>query len=433
MTGSAPKRWAALAFVAATVALVWLAWTSTWDSTRDFVREVDINPRLFADYTMRFHPVAEDLLERRRPYPGYYYSPTFAVLIAPLGALSLPGALTAWGVLQGLWMLGLLLVPGPWLVRRGRVLFWAYVLVFLTSMPVLHNFKWGQVSVLMTLLAFGSMFLYGYRRVVAAALVLAFAVSIKFYPVVYLAYFLFRRDWRFLAWFAAGWAAFGFLLPALVLGPRDTIGFYRDAAANMETDRAKITVDVNSQYLPHVVERWSYRADGAARPLGEDGSGTRTALRWAAGALFAMNLVLLGRWMRGRPGSDPIPAFALLSLSIPLIIPTAWPHYFVFLPFLQVWAAWRISRAGRRFSPTAAVLLASVIASSVAGYRLAGDWWTYSHAGVTLLSTLGVLIVVYAEGAGGERGGGVTRGYATRSAVQGLDPTPRGTRQSVAR
>jgi hypothetical protein len=392
------RRWEALAFAAATIALTWFAWTSSWDSVSAFVRDVDINTELFADYAMRFHPVAEDLFERRRPYPGYYYSPTFAVLIAPLGAVSLPRALGVWGVLQGIWTLGLLLVPGPWLARRGRVLLWAYVLVFLTSMPVLHNFNWGQVSVFMTLLTFGSMFLYRGGRTAPAALVLAFAVSIKFYPVVYLAYFLFRRDWKFLGWFAAGWAAMALLLPALVLGPRDTIAFYRDSAANMDTDRAKITVDVNSQYLPHVIERWTYRVRGAERPLGEEGSGMRTALRIVAGAAFAVNLALVGR--RARRDPDPIPAFALLTLSIPLIIPTAWPHYFVFLPFLQAWAAWRLPRAGRVWPLLAGILLVSVIASSVAGYRLAGDWWTYSHAGITLLSTLGVLLVVYAEGAG---------------------------------
>ncbi|HMB68565.1 MAG TPA: glycosyltransferase 87 family protein, partial [bacterium] len=236
--------------------------------------------------------------------------------------------------------------------------------------------------------------LAGAGRTRAAALVLAAATAIKFYPALFVLPFALRRDFRFLAWFGGGWLALGLLLPALAFGPGDTVKLYREAAANMETDRAKITVDMNSQYVPHVVERWKHRLAGEARPLGKEGSPLRTALRAAATVVFLVHLGLVG--LRARRNPDPVPTFALLTLSIPFLIPTAWPHYFVFLPFFQAWAAWRLRERG----PAAkigwgALLAASVVASSTVGYRLAGDWWTYSHAGAPALASLALLIVIH--------------------------------------
>jgi hypothetical protein len=399
-----PHRRAAGAALGAAVAaaVTWAAWSSTWSSLDRFVRDVDISSHLFADYTMRFDPVAREVLETHHLYPGYYYSPTFALILAPVAALPLERSLAVWGAFQVLVTAALGLIPGLWLARRSSVLAWAYAAVFLTSMPVLHNFNWGQVSGLMTLAVLGTMLLGRSGRPRAAALVLAGAAAIKFYPALFALPFALRRDVRFLAWFAGGWLAFGLLLPALAFGPRDTVALYREAAANMETDRGKITADVNSQYLPHVIERWTYRLRGEARPLGKEGSPLRSGLRAAAAAVFLAHLALLAR--RAPRDPDPVPAFAVLTLSIPFLIPTAWPHYFVFLPFFQAWAAWRLrSRGTPAGIALGALLLASVAAASVAGYRAAGDWWTYSHAGVPALASVALLVVVHAVSRPGDR------------------------------
>jgi hypothetical protein len=116
---------------------------------------------------------------------------------------------------------------------------------------------------------------------------------------------------------------------------------------------------------------------------------------------FLAHLLLL--WRRDRGDPDPLAAFALLSLSVPLIVPTAWPHYFVFLPFVQAWAAWKLVRAARGRVWGATILLGSVFLASVFGYRLAGDWWTYSQGGIPLVAALLLLAVVHAVGRPGRR------------------------------
>jgi hypothetical protein len=378
----------------AVAAVTWAAWASTWSSLDRFVHEVDVSSHLFADYTMRFDPVAREILRTHRLYPGYYYSPTFALALAPLAALPLERAVAAWGAFQVLATAALGLVPGLWLARRSAPLAWAYGALLLTSMPVLHNFNWGQVSTAMSLAVLGAMLLARAGRRRAAAVTLAAAAAVKFYPAMFALPFALRRDGRFLAWFAGAWIAFGLLVPAAAFGPRDTIALYRESAANMRTDRVKITVDMSSQYLPHVVERWKHRLEGEARPLAAAGSPLRTGLRGAAAAVFLAHLLLLVRRVPRDP--DPVPAFALLALSIPFLVPTAWPHYLTFLPFFQAWAAWRLRARGTAARVALGSLIAaSVVLSSVAGYRLAGGWWTYSHAGFPAIACVALLAAVH--------------------------------------
>lgn len=371
------------------------AWMLLWRSPEQFVRQMDHGRFLFDDFVLRFYPVARDFLQTREPYPGYYYSPTFAVLLAPFGALPLRAALAAWGGLQIACGLALLLVPAPWIARRSRWLLAGYVLVFLTSLPLLHNFKWGQVSVPLTLCVLGALFLERRRRTLASAALLALAVSIKFYPGIYLLWFVLRRDLRYLAAFAASFAALGFLVPSAVLGPKDTFGFYRSVATNLRSDQPKIASGINSQYLPHVVERWTHLARGDSSPLPPTGSSLRRALRLAAGGAFVVVLALL---IRRRHERDPIRAFAVLSSSLPLVVPTSWPHYFVFLPFFQTWAGWRILRGGRAGIPAAVVLAGSVLATGLPALAAAGAWRGYAYAGLPLVASLAVLALALLPG-----------------------------------
>jgi len=382
----APLRIVLPAVLAAAVAV--LAWVLLWRSPEEFVRRMDHGRLLFDDFVLRFHPVARDFLRTRAPYPGYYYSPTFAVLLAPFGALPLRAALVAWGVVQVGCSVALLLVPAGWLARRSRWLLAGYVLVFLTSLPLLHNFKWGQVSVPLTLCVIGSLFLARAGRRLASAALLALAVSVKFYPGIYVLWFVLRRDVRYLAAFAVSFVLLGVVVPAAVLGPGDTIGFYRSVSANLRSDQPKIAGGVNSQYLPHVIERWTHLARGDSAPLAPEGSPIRGALRIAAGGIFVLALAFLARH---RHEPDPLRAFAVLSASIPLVVPTSWPHYFVFLPFFQAWAAWRILSTPRARVPAVLLLGVSVLGTGLPAMVAAGSWRTYAYSGLPLVASMAVL------------------------------------------
>jgi hypothetical protein len=64
--------------------------------------------------------------------------------------LPLPAAQWLWGGLQVLLALALYALPAADLLRSSRSALLLYTLLLATSLPLLHNFKWGPVSVLLT-------------------------------------------------------------------------------------------------------------------------------------------------------------------------------------------------------------------------------------------------------------------------------------------
>jgi hypothetical protein len=372
-------------------------YASLWGSVEEFARTLDRGGTLFADYWLRFHPVGRDFLTTGTVYPGYYYSAFFVLLLLPFGSLPVAVAGQAWGLFESVCTVGLLLLPGRFLLRRSRLVFYLYLLVFLTSLPVLHNFKWGQVSVPLTLGVLGCLFLHRKGFGVAAAIVLAVTVAVKFYTGIFLIYFIAKRDYRSLSAFGIATLVFALVLPSIVLGPSRTFGVYRQMASNLDADRGRIVQGVNSQYLPSVVERWTYMARGARGEISEEASPTRSFLRVVGYALCALHVFVVFLISKRGLEGEPIWAFALLAGSLPFVIPTSWPHYFAHLPFFQAWVAWEAFRGGvgrDAIVVRGALLLLSITISSVFLFDLVGDWRELTYAGPFFLSNVLLLIVV---------------------------------------
>ena len=112
-----------------------------------------------------------------------------------------------------------------------------YLLVLLTSLPLIHNFKWGQVSILITLgVALAFIYQHGGRSAIAG-LVLAAVTCIKYYPGVLLLYFIIRRDLRFIMAFGMGMVGFYVLLPAMWLGVDGWLHFTAESFSEFPTAR----------------------------------------------------------------------------------------------------------------------------------------------------------------------------------------------------
>ncbi len=305
----------------------------------------------------------------------------------------------------------LLLLPAVDFYRDSPTAAVLYVALLAFSMPLLHNLKWGQVSTLVTGCAFAALWLSrrGWWR--PAAVVLAFAVAIKYYVAVIAFYWLLRRDWRFLALLAAVFLLLWLVIPTAVLGPGGNWAFYvtvRERVAHAVT--TWLLEDINAQYLPSVVGRWL--GDGAGRAF----------WRVAGYGVFIANLVVVARLVLRRRPCAAEWAFALLFLSLPFAIETSWPHYFVYLPFAQVlvWreisrqysvnsrqdseqqgaAVVRRSSVGRRpwsvvRSLSSTLLAASIVLASMPFFQLVGRWQDYSNYGVLFVANLCLFIAAH--------------------------------------
>jgi hypothetical protein len=105
---------------------------------------------------------------------------------------------------------------------------------------------------------------------------------------------------------------------------------------------------------------------------------------WAA-ALFVLNAC--ARLMGEGGATARLLAFALLLLSLPLVLSPSWPHYFVALPFVQLLLA-RLAGTDRFALGSVAV---SVLLSSCLLFRGIDDPDRYARWGLLLIANLVLL------------------------------------------
>jgi hypothetical protein len=226
-----------------------------------------------------------------------------------------------------------------------------------------------------------------------AGVLLALATGIKYYPAVFLVVFVMKRDVRFLMWFAVALVVFVCVLPAVALGPVDWLTFEQASGAAFTQHERVITFASNSQYFPHVLGRLSIRIDPQIH-------GTVFLLSKGVSVLILiLNAALIWVFNR-RELDDPdwIPNVVLPFLSLPFLLKTSWPHYFVYMPFCQtalLVEAWRLTERRGRIMHTGLVLL-SVILANVYVFAQFTGWQVYSEYGMLLLSDMLLLVSFYA-------------------------------------
>ncbi|HSB97656.1 MAG TPA: hypothetical protein VLC91_14455, partial [Spongiibacteraceae bacterium] len=89
-------------------------------------------------------------------------------------------------------------------------------------------------------------------------------------------------------------------------------------------------------------------------------------------------------------------SFLLLFLSLPLLLATSWPHYFVYLPFAETYLLISLVSIKQRWLALFALSLTicSIAFSSVFFFALFPNWLSYSAKGFLLLGNL-VLTLAY--------------------------------------
>ena len=402
--GAAILRFAASA--AGIAALLFAYYAYTWRSLAGFQYAIDTCRELFCDFASFYYPMGQTVLRTGVPATGFVYSPFIAILLAAFAKWGFSTSLVAWGTLQALSIVLYLLLFRR-LVPAGLGLQLLFVFVTLSSFPLLHVLTWGQVGVFTTVALLAMMVLLERDHRAAAAALFAFAVSFKFFPLIFLAPFVVRRDSRFLVYAAAFGAAFLILVPLLFLGASGTLGFY---SGLIDSYRASewIVSNYNSQHLPHVILR-------LASAGGSDLQAWLPLLTGISYAIAAANLGLLFLVQYERLAHADLWSFLLLFLSVPLVLKTSWPVDLVYLPFAQVLLLWRLvegetAKTERPPADAARVqgfsvrrvsalllVLASILISNVVFFNLYGDRFHYGFYGFIFWANLLVLIASYME------------------------------------
>jgi hypothetical protein len=269
--------------------------TYEWRSIANFVRQTDHCQLLFCDFVHVYYPQAQEIGDSTQPVDGFVYSAMFGWVLAPVGKLAPDTALTVWGVFQ-VALTTMMVLPLSWLFLRGAERFWwrlGYFGLGLTSIPLFHNFKWGQVSVLVTVCVIMAAFVQRGRAASAlAGFLVAFAAAIKFYPAVFLLIFLFRKQWLALA---SAVVMFVVLL-ALPMGPMGYDRFKSFSTAKLVTVIERCTISCTCRSVRFVFRMKRRDFCGTT-----SGGGWLRSVCWPASAPYFRAF----RWCGGTPTGLP--------------------------------------------------------------------------------------------------------------------------------
>lgn len=396
---------------AALIAIILFAYYFyTWRNAYNFRAAMDMCAKPFCDLADYYYPMGETIFQTKLPVEGFVYSTFIAILFAVFPPLGLESSLIIWGVLQIIFII-LYLIAFRQLVPARLPIQLLFVALALSSFPILHNFKWGQVGVFYTVAILGMLiFMERDRRVVAAAL-LAFAAGFKFFPLIFVIPFIFRRNVRFLLYAVVACGLFLIAIPCFLLGVDGTLGFY-SALFDSYHHFDWVMTSYNSQYFPHVMLR-------LAKATGFDHAMLRLAitadfdpdiylqiLRGFAYSVAALNAGLVFLIQHGRLSNANLWSVHILFLSVPFLLPTSWPVDLVYLPFGQALLVWKILEGNKTISwkhPLPArkvallLLIVSIVVSNIVFFNIIGDRIAYGSVGFIFWSDLLLLVVSYME------------------------------------
>jgi hypothetical protein len=373
--------------------VIFAYYVHVWGTYYNFNLAIEFCEFRYCDFTLYYYEQAKVILDSHAPIAKYFYSPTFALLIWPFSLMAPASATTAWGYLQGV-SLALYVASGIALLRKQPA--WSHAVLFaltLTAYPILNNWKWGQANTLFVALSMLSLVLQERASAPLSALPLAIAASSRYFPILYAAGYFGARRWKLWLWLA-GWAlALLVGLPFVTMGPSATLAFYRAhfEASHLATSTWVIS-DPTSHYLPTVL----------ARVLPSLNLGTpsmRATLKLCCYALVGCNFWMVLRGARFRPETRLPWTFCFIAGCTPLLVPTAWMHYFAYLPVTQAFLLARLVALPLplwvRVELGLLAWLPSVVFTSVLFFNAFDVYWSYSHGAYLLFANMLMLALAH--------------------------------------
>ncbi|MBN1353546.1 MAG: DUF2029 domain-containing protein, partial [Candidatus Omnitrophica bacterium] len=179
-----------------------------------------------------YYYAARDALEGVSVYNGhegvspYIYPPFFAYLIVPLAFLKLEIASFVWYALNLLFFFLAVLLSFKMVyaekktgVNRGEILPLPATLFALMVFGLfIDNISMLQVNVFVLFLALTGLYFFRKKALIPAGLFLGMAISIKIIPLLFLVYFIVKKETRMCLSIFFWMAVFSFLLPSFYIG-----------------------------------------------------------------------------------------------------------------------------------------------------------------------------------------------------------------------
>ena len=197
----------------------------------------------------------------------FRYAPIFAVLMSGLALMEEGKADTLWHIIN-LYLLVILFILMKKMVTLDKLDYRAglllYGLTFLGVMRfILNNLNTGQSNILMMSGIIIGLYYISKKNEVLGGSILAFSMTIKYTPLIFIPYFLLRRKIKLSLVILASLAVY-LLLPSLFIGSKTNISYLKNMVSFLtnSTILEKTTIlDPKNQSLLSLFHRlFSYRA-----------------------------------------------------------------------------------------------------------------------------------------------------------------------------
>lgn len=304
----------------------------------------------------------------------YIYPPLFAILMVPFGLIPTFWAAIAWYVLSVALVAGTIkmcvdLVSDVLPFSGDRL--WLYALPPLLALfPLMSALTRGQTSPILLWLVTAGLF-YGWKRQDwRGGVCFAGGILLKVFPVVLLAWFVWRKRWRFVLITLAATAIGAIVIPAAVFGWQRNIDYLHEwvdviGKPALEAESERADNPLYGQLLSSQLPRNQSLSAVLTRLTGDPRA------RWAGislGLIMAAILLVVG-WKANTRGEIHILCAAVVWML--LIPPVSWAHYFMLL-LLPLTALVAVGMA-RKDEPTRQIARASLVLFAILALALAGS------------------------------------------------------------
>jgi hypothetical protein len=259
---------------------------------------------------------AEPLYRADDGHFQFKYLPAFALLAAPISMLPLAAAKALWFAISALLIVVLLWLSARAVPHPNRPLVLLIVVTFVAMAKFYaHELVLGQVNLLFAAIVMAALLQLQAQRDAAGGLLLALAVVVKPYAIVFAPWLAARpRRVAFLA-MAAGLVV-ALLVPAALYGWARNVELLGDWWRTVTLSTAPNLTNQDNVSLAALFTKWM-GPDSAAPTLGVFASALLLAL---IGVVVAVR--------RSVPAPDALEA-SLLLVAIPLVSPQGWDYVFL--------------------------------------------------------------------------------------------------------
>jgi hypothetical protein len=259
---------------------------------------------------------AEPLYRAEDGHYQFKYLPVFAVLTIPLGAVSLETAQAIWFVASVALLVSLLALSVRLMPERRRS---TWVLVTLTLLVMAkffgHELVLGQMNALFGVIAAAAALAAVRRRETMTGALIALAIAVKPYAVIFVPWVAARRRYASLAAVVLGCALI-LVIPCILYGLHGTIELHHDWWSTVTGSTAPNLTNADNVSIAAMWAKWI----GAGRPA------TMLTALTSAGALVVAIRVFMRR--TGVRAPEALESAMLLTL-IPLLSPQGWDYVFL--------------------------------------------------------------------------------------------------------